>query len=244
MNRRLSMLLLCGLAFAAVSCSNRRSDAGADNAPNRPQGEAKVFAWAQEVVLGTEFGNAEKVVARWADAPSISIFNADDKQQRAVERALDDIDSVLRLTPIKKLRRMEANRTDANIEVHFLPLAAFGRFGKNHNFNYVEGNWGYFHLFWNGRNEITKAYVLLATDKLRDRNLNHFALEEITQSLGLANDSGKFADSIFYGVEGDGGSAQKLSESDRKLLRFVYTRLSPGDGPRQVREALRKYWDR
>ncbi|MGE3805047.1 MAG: DUF2927 domain-containing protein, partial [Gemmataceae bacterium] len=107
-----------------------------------------------------------------------------------------------------------------------------------------EGNWGYFHLSWNGKFELTKAYVLIAKDKLEGKKLRHFLLEEITQSLGPASDSPAFPDSIFFQNGADGGNAERLSDLDQKLLRFFYNHLKPGAKADDVRAALKTHWSK
>jgi hypothetical protein len=67
-------------------------------------------------------------------------------------------------------------------------------------------------------------------------------LEEVTQSLGLMNDSPVFPDSIFYSGPDGGGKATELSALDKKLIIFFYNHVRPGAGPAEVRAAFQKHW--
>jgi hypothetical protein len=98
-------------------------------------------------------------------------------------------------------------------------------------------------MFPNHNYEIKQAFVFLAADKLRGKHLRHFALEEITQALGLANDSSIFADSIFYARGPDGGDAQRLSALDKQLIRFFYNHVQPGAQSREIRRAFQNHWE-
>lgn len=214
-------------------------------APARPaaaQTPDEVLAWAATVILGPEYGGDGKVCSRWVKAPTLSVFGGTDEERAVVADTVKQINAVLADTPLKGIKPLGPGDERADIRVYFAPLADFPKLADRHAFKYVEGNWGYFWTFWNGRREIDRAYVLLASDKLAGKRLRHFALEEITQCLGLMNDSPAFPDSIFYSKGDDGGDAQKLSELDAKLIRFFFTHIQPGDRQPEVRAAFRKHW--
>jgi hypothetical protein len=206
------------------------------------QPEPRVARWVEGVILGPEFGGAGKVCSRWVRSPTLSVFGAKAPQKEILERTVEQLNEVLAKTPIKEIRLLGDNDTSAEIRVYFAPLRQFPALAKQHGFPYVQGNWGYFWTFWNPRHEITRAYVLLATDKLTGDRLRHFALEEVTQSLGLSNDSAEFPESIFYSRGGDGGSATRLSDLDRKLIVFFYNHVAPGARAKEVRQATKKHW--
>jgi hypothetical protein len=144
-------------------------------------------------------------------------------------------------TSINGLTLVEPN-TVADIRIYFAPLSDFPALAKNHGFRYVKGNLGYFWTFWNARHEIEQAYVLLASDKLSGRQLRHFALEELTQALGLSNDSPVFHGSIFYAGPDGGGYAKKLSDLDKRLLVFFYSHVKPGATREDLLTAIREHW--
>jgi hypothetical protein len=222
-----------GLAFLVVLAMSGTTSA---------QDNTRETRWAEQVLLGPEFGGSGKFTARWVKAPSLSVFGGTPEHEKAVDAAVKDINRQLAATPVKGIRLLAANDASADIRVYFALLSEFPALGKKHAFTYVEGNWGFFWMFWNGKREIYKAYVLLASDKLQGNRLTHFALEEITQVLGPSNDSPLYADSIFYSKNGDGGNAQTLSERDRKLIRFLYNHVHPGADQAELRAAFKKHW--
>jgi len=78
---------------------------------------------------------------------------------------------------------------------------------------YIEGNSGFFNYDWNALGEITAITVGIASE-LDGRQLRHFVLEEITQSLGLKNDVSD-PNSIF-----DSGTSAHAtySQMDRQII--------------------------
>jgi hypothetical protein len=99
-------------------------------------------------------------------------------------------------------------------------------------------------LRWNSDYEIEKATVLIASDKLSGRRLQHFVLEELTQSLGLAGDSNRFEDSVFFenSPEKKYGSAVEFSTLDRQLIRFLYEHVPAGTPPVELGVLLERHW--
>ena len=201
-----------------------------------------VAEWAQEVLLGTEFGKNERACQRWTRAPSLSVFGASIEQAKVIAAVVEDINSALAKTAIRGINLIEPDTGEADIRVYFSPLAEFPKIAKREKFNYAKGNIGYVYIKWNRKREIFDGTVLLASDRLRGKNLRHFALEEITQSLGPLNDSADLRDSIFYSGPDGGGNAQRLSQRDRELLALLYSDLKPGSNERQVQAAIQKRW--
>lgn len=204
--------------------------------------DARTARWAESVVVGTEFGGNGKFTARWVKSPTLSVFNGTPTQENYVADVVSALNETLMHTPIKRIRPVDANTASADLHVYFLKLDDMPAQCKKLGFKHTPGNWGLFNMFWNGDREIQRAYVLIATDKLQGKRMQHFLLEEITQSLGLACDSPEFEDSIFYEKNNDGGNAQKLSDRDQKLIRFFYNHVPAGSDAAAVRAALKKHW--
>lgn len=209
--------------------------------PALGEDRAKVRAWVETVALGTEFGGEGKIAARWTKPVRFSVMKGDQRVRKDMLELILTLNLVLAPAgaPITVVGDGDA---DAELKVYFVPLAQFDGIARRHGFTYVQGNHGFFQTFWNTRHELTRAFILMATDKLSGAPLRHFSFEELTQSLGLANDSPAFPDSIFFANGADGGRALSLSALDRKLLSFFYTRVQPGDGEREVRAAFAAHW--
>ncbi|MCB1237369.1 MAG: DUF2927 domain-containing protein [Verrucomicrobiae bacterium] len=192
--------------------------------------------WIKEVVLGPEFGGAGKIVSLWTRKPKLSIMESQNAQFDAVlGKCVTELNATLVRTPLGGVQMERSGAASADILVYHVPLSRFDRIARQHKFKYEPNNYGYFWTFWNDRNEIYKAVVLISSDKLTGNFLHHFTLEELTQSLGLSNDSRIFEDSIFYG-----GQSEVISHSaaDKRLIEFAYRRLRPGMTAREVDAAI------
>jgi hypothetical protein len=125
---------------------------------------------------------------------------------------------------------VEANPT---VEVHFGPMDSFTTILPS----YVPGNWGYFAVWFNGANQITRTVVLLASDVANQTERNHLAREEITQMLGLAKDSYRYSNSIF---QQNWTTVQEYADIDEALIEMLYRpQLRPGMGYREAVNLLR-----
>lgn len=103
-------------------------------------------------------------------------------------------------------------------------------------------NQAVFWSFWDEKHVITRSVVLLASDRLTGPQLRHFAFEEITQALGLAQDSDEFPDSIFFERDADGGIAVIPSPLDLKLLGWFYQHAQSGDNRRTLSKKFEETW--
>ena len=230
MKKRLTILLL---ALLVMGCGKNLQAA---------QPKEKVRQWAEQILLNAEYGDKNNVCRRWVRTPRLSVFGASSVENKVVTEVVTHLNETLANTSIKKLMVVKPHDTSADLCIYFAPVKEFPALAKKHGFRYEPGNVGYFWTFWNTRYEIYKAFVLIAPDNLPGKYLRHFVLEEITQSLGLSNDSPLFPDSIFYANKKNGGKAQELSSLDKKLLVLFYQHVKPGTKTEALRATLKKHW--
>ena len=197
-----------------------------------------------DILVGTEFGtdSDDRVCVRWETAPRLSTFGSASHHPAIVRKTVAQINACLPSN--RQVEILQPNDETATIKVHFVPLNEFARFAAKHNAQVDSSNWGMFFLRWNRLYEIETATVLIASDKLSGRRLQHFILEEITQSLGLGGDSGEFKQSVFYeNLENrEYGTALEFTDLDRRAIRFLYERVPPGTGPVQLGVLLERHW--
>jgi len=182
----------------------------------------------ERVILGTEYGNNEKVVSRWTASPNVSVFNAKPDQKQLVLEVIQTINQTISASGIR-LRILPDNVENASLKIYFIPLKQFDQVAEQHGFQNVPGNLGLFWMFWDQHHALTRSIVLLASDRLTGNKLRHYTFEEIVQSMGLAQDSETFKESIFYSKGTDGGNASNPSPLDLKMLQWLYLNLKPGD---------------
>jgi hypothetical protein len=210
--------------------------------PASAQTDNKELRWIQRVILGPEYGGSGEICSRWVRTPTLSVFGGDESREEIVQEVVVHLNETLGRTPIKRIMLLYPENTRADISLYFAPVSEFPEIAAHHNFRYTKGNQGYFWTWWNGRNEIYRGVILLSSDLLDRNRIRHYALEEITQVLGLSNDSPEYPESIFYSYYSDGGNAQSLSGRDRQLIHFFYNSISPGATRADVNSAYQRYW--
>ena len=100
------------------------------------------------------------------------------------------------------------------------------------------GQGGCYFLMWSDERsgQIKKAVIVVNSDRLMPR-INHCLLEEMTQSLGLPNDTNLPWASIFS----DSGRITTLARSDKILIKTLYDpRLRPAMGVDEAMILARK----
>lgn len=196
-------------------------------APWRP--DAATLQEFEAIAFGGEFSRDRslQVIRKWATDLRIAIAGRPTQGDlETLERTIADLSGLI--AP----RRIRLERQNSNVAIHFVPTAEFRRIEPN----YVEGNRGFFYVWWNNRSEITRSRILIATDGITQAERSHLIREELTQSLGLMNDSWRDPASTFY----QGWTAtQTYTDRDRAIIRLLYDpRIQPGMNRREVRRAI------
>jgi hypothetical protein len=178
-----------------------------------------------EIALGSEYGSGPLVVTRWEQDVRIAVTGTPTSSDMA------ELDSVIAEVNSAVDIDVGLDATAPNMTVHYTATADFSSICSL----YVPGNIGFFCFWWNTAFEIVRAEVMIGTDTTQQERL-HLAWEEVIQPLGLANDSYRYPDSIFYqGYTLTHG----LSDIDRRILTLLYDpRIEPGMSESEVRAAV------
>jgi hypothetical protein len=110
-----------------------------------------------------------------------------------------------------------SNKSDANLIVLFGSAQEYNEFESN-SVGYTDQNQGLFIVY--GREELTYAtmYVDIERTSTNDGQ-KHLLREELTQSLGLCNDSYDYPESIFYQGWTE---TTEYAEIDKELIQMLY----------------------
>ena len=169
-----------------------------------------------EIAFGAEFGGATPLVRRWAVGPTIRVNGSPTGEDRAtLERVLGELNALMTSAQVSLVE------SDAAVELHFAPRAQFPGILPQ----YVPGNVGFFWVWWDASQVLYRSVVLIANDV--DPELRrHLIREEVTQMLGLMQDSFTFPESIFY----QGSSrVSEYAPVDRALIEMLYgVHVAPG----------------
>ena len=189
------------------------------------------------IVFGSEFGPDSPIVVKWDKAKlRVSL------EKRATERHLAFVQAHLEvLTDLTGLRFEGARDPEAaDIRIFFVRRAEMGRIrGPNIDPGIVaaaaaEGGC-FFMSFARPPERIAKTFIVVNVERDEAR-INSCLLEELTQSLGLPNDSDDLRPSIFS----DRDVLFAPSTTDEILIRTLYDpRMEPGMPRSVAREAAR-----
>jgi hypothetical protein len=179
-----------------------------------------------EIALGSEFGSANSVVKKWQEDIRIGVHGSptaeDMRTLNAVVNELNDlIDGI----------SLEITDRNSNIDIHFAPESQF----RSIEPNYRPRNMGFFWTWWRNYS-LNRARILISTEGVTQAERSHLIREELTQSLGLMQDSRRYSDSIFY--QG-WTSTNQYSDLDRAVISMLYrTDITPGMTRSQVQASL------
>ena len=188
--------------FILIGCSFQ-SDSN-----NYSQEEIEYFT---EIALGAEFGDEIPVIKKWTDNIRIKVDGEPTEADlQTITDIVDDLNELIDGIKIKLVEKKE------NLTITFSPENQF----KSIDQNYVPTNYGFFWALWHDDNfVIYDASILVSSADITQQERSHLIREELTQSLGLMNDSNKYNDSIFYQEWTD---VKEFSELDKSVIKLLY----------------------
>lgn len=166
----------------------------------------------KEVAFGNEYGTAQSVIRKWIDNSANIYYSGNFKNNdlRCLENVVNDFNTESSET----LMNITSN-DNADIMIHFAPESTFESILPE----YEPVNMGYFWLNFDSGFNITSSQILIDSLTVNDAERCHLIREELTQSMGLMNDSPNYPDSIFYT---EWTSTQEYSAYDKKLIKLLY----------------------
>lgn len=192
-----------------------------------PNYAAMVLDYLSDVGFGQEYGSASSVLHKWTRDVTLRVYGT----PTAIDLITLD-ETVAELNRL--LTGVQVRRTDgpADLKNYFAPEARFSTIEPR----YVPRNLGFFRVWWDDQGAIYKGRILVASEEITQRERSHLIREELTQSLGLFQDSWQYPDSIFY----QGWTATgEYSPIDAPTIKLLYQpQLLPGMTQGQVRDIL------
>jgi len=181
-----------------------------------------------EIALGAEFGEQTPVIKKWINDIRIKINGEPTEADlQTINNIVSDLTEIISSIKIKIVNKNE------NLTITFSPESDFTSIDPN----YVPTNYGFFWALWHDDNfVIYDANILISSADITQKERSHLIREELTQSLGLMNDSDKYNDSIFYQEWTD---VTEFSELDRVAIKLLYLKkIEPGVSKEQVFKVL------
>ena len=147
------------------------------------------ISYFRDVAFGAEYGTLSRVVRKWAGDLRIAVHGTPTAEDlEALEAVMTDLRSVMRG------RRVVVVTEDPNLNLYFAPESEFSTIDPN----YQPTNYGFFWVWWGADQKLIRSQILISSTGITQEARSHLIREEITQSLGLMNDSWRFPESIYY----------------------------------------------
>jgi hypothetical protein len=172
------------------------------------QDELEYFS---EIAFGAEFGDVDPRILKWNEDVRIRIIgNFTEADWTSVESVVRDLNGLIETLNLKIVDKNQ------NVSMYFTPESTFAEIEPN----YVPTNYGFFWTNWYDDNfELYSATILIASDYINQEERSHLIREELTQCLGLMNDSEIYSNSMFF----QGWTkTQDFSSLDKRLIRALY----------------------
>lgn len=170
----------------------------------------EVIDYYDEVVLNTEFNGKLNSEFKWTTDMKIYVDGESTEELMSeLKRVVSELNSII--NPIDLV--FVNNRRDANMIVYFGSPEGFMKICPDADRDFLNHNYGAAIV---GKNNGEMYVDIYRTDGDAQK---HLLREELTQSLGLFNDSYKYPESIFY--QG-WTTTTEYAEIDRELIDMLY----------------------
>ena len=136
--------------------------------------------YLNEIGFGVEYGEADLALHKWTEDVRINVHGT---PTRADLEALGQV--VAELNGLLSDVRLQVTDGDGNLEIYFLPESQFAAVEPG----YLPVNLGFFRVWWDNTGAIHRARILIASQGITQQERSHLIREELTQSLGLFQDS-------------------------------------------------------
>jgi len=170
-----------------------------------------------EIAFGAEFGSDSLEIHRWTENLKIAVHgDPNSADLRTLCEVVSDLNDLIGTVEVSVVG------SGQNVDLYFIPEKDFGGLEPG----YVPGNSGFFWTWWDATGSLTKAKVAVSTSIPDQAVRDHLIREEVTQALGLMQDSYDYPDSIFYQ---DRSEVVSYSDIDEAVIEILYLpEVTPG----------------
>jgi hypothetical protein len=171
-----------------IPTTTTTTDAATTTTADPPGCSTRELDYFAQVAGGIEFG-PHGTIHKWQSDLRIQIYgDPDPASLAALSDVIADLDEVV--DPIG----LSLVDSGGNVDLHFAPVSQFPAI----LLEYEPENFGFLYVWWDAAGVIDRATVLISTTDIDQAARTHLIREELTQSLGLLNDSWDDLESIFY----------------------------------------------
>ncbi|MBW6437472.1 DUF2927 domain-containing protein [Actinoplanes hulinensis] len=197
-------------------------------APVKPRISKAGLAHFLAVAFDTEYGDDAGVITMW-EKPEVTVrvHGGAAKSRSCVNKVIADFNALSATTDLR------LTQSTADIELHFAPVSKF----RSIEPKYVSGNDGFLYYHWSDRGVLTDANVMIRSTGISETIRCHLIREELTRAMGMAKDSGKYPNSIFYDEYYP--APTRYSSLDKEVIRLLYSgAVHPGDDKKTIKRMV------
>ena len=199
-------------------------------------GHGRDFRFVRDLLLTEEVGGYSVEITRWTGDITVSIAVDRRGVSSDVRDVLEQISPLIAPLGINLIDEGEGDIKlyvpDSNwVKKELSPVG-----GRN-----LRRYSGYFDLTQADDGSISKGRIIVNPDVPKP-DIKKVLVHEFAHALGLTAHSKIFPDSVLYQNRPRFLLADELAPVDRKLIRFLYRYLEPGDDEELVREIFDLYW--
>lgn len=193
--------------------ANEESSVGGGSVDTKEY-SAEAKSYFNKIAYGNEFDVNDNSLSKWNQ--DINIYVVGEKRPHLMSELEDIVSELNGLISTIEIN-IVSNESDANFIVLFGSAQDFNNYDEE-SIGYTDHNQGLFIAY--GGTNLTRAtmYVDIKRTK-RDDAQKHLLREELTQALGLSNDSYDYPESIFYQGWTE---TTEYTELDKDVIRMMY----------------------
>ncbi|XVV09168.1 DUF2927 domain-containing protein [Actinoplanes sp. CA-131856] len=186
------------------------------------------FAYFLEVAFGADLGDDYQAVTMW-DKPvvTVRVRGGSAKTKGCLTEVIADFNGLTARTDLKVVTGAPDIELYLGSETRFRAVEP----------HYVTGDDGFYYLYWSGKHEITNANVFVRSSGISEKERCHLIRMGLTGAMGLAKQSAKYPDSVFY--KDFGTTPTRYSALDEELIALMYGgAVRPGDSKGVVKQTV------
>lgn len=198
----------------------------------KPKYSQEAISYFMEVALGSEYGNSEKVIAKWQD--EVRLYVAGEQiapVQQEITKIIKELNALMNSASIREV----GQESEANLILFLGDRQTYIDRYEPKASRYQD--LGFFYIYPNEDKIFERGSLYIDTERMQANDTRfHFLREELTQSLGLMNDSMKYSESIFYQKW---SLTNTFSPLDKQLIEMLYLpKIKAGMNAQEVKRIL------
>lgn len=206
---KITFFLLIGVALILSSCSDPAGLSNHDELRiddkevESPLTKPELIAYFKEIAFGFEVGDVSEVTRKWNQDIIIYVINPQyEPLLEELERVVNELNELIAKDNVEL--RLTSDDTLSNFTVQFVN---------------GQENLGFASVSFDDDNYIYSGYMYVNRKNTSFQIQKHHIREELTQALGLLQDSYRYADSIF---QKRGTSVTEFSNYDKAVIKLLY----------------------